>query len=210
MTPIPRQGLYAITSAAICTEAARLLSASDAALRGGARLLQYRDKHSPADRRRSQAVRLLELCRRSRVPLIINDDIELAADIGADGVHLGLDDGGVRLARAQLGPSAIIGVTCSGSLERALAAEADGASYVAFGAFFASQSKPQAPTIGPELLPAARAALGLPICVIGGITAQRAPGLIAAGADYVAAIEGIFGGDDPEAAAQAYAAAFAN
>lgn len=203
------RGLYAITSAALCADPARLVTAVDAALRGGARLLQYRDKLGSPESREHGARLVLERCRAASVPLIINDDLALAARIGADGVHLGLRDGSLAEARAVLGPSAIIGITCADSLARALAAEQGGASYVAFGAFFRSSTKPEAALLSIDQLRRARAQLRLPICAIGGITPARAPALVAAGADCVAAVDGVFGAADPERAARAYAAAFA-
>ena len=139
--PAPR-GLYGITAEADCADAGRLLAAGQAALAGGLRLLQYRDKHNPPERRAELGAGLLALCRAAGVPLIVNDDIDLAARLGADGVHLGLSDGSLAEARARLGPRAIIGITCADSLERARAAAAGGASYVAFGAFFPSRTKP--------------------------------------------------------------------
>ncbi|ROH88718.1 thiamine phosphate synthase [Stagnimonas aquatica] len=205
--PAPR-GLYGITAEADCGDAERLLAAVTAALAGGLRLLQYRDKRNPPEQRAALGAALLARCRAAGVPLIVNDDIELAAILGADGVHLGLSDGSLAEARARLGPEAIIGITCADSLERARAAAAGGASYVAFGAFFPSRTKPNAPPMTLERLRQARAELHLPICAIGGISPERAPPLVAAGADYVAAIEGLFGAADIRAAARAYAAAF--
>jgi thiamine-phosphate pyrophosphorylase len=205
--PAPR-GLYGITAEADCADAERLLAAAAAALAGGLRLLQYRDKRNSPARRAELGAGLLKLCRAVGVSLIVNDDIDLAASLGADGVHLGLSDGSLAEARTRLGPEAIIGITCADSLERARAAAAGGASYVAFGAFFPSRTKPKAPPMTLERLRLARAELRLPICAIGGITPERAPALVAAGADYVAAIEGLFGAADIRAAARAYAAAF--
>ncbi|TAJ51887.1 MAG: thiamine phosphate synthase [Nevskiaceae bacterium] len=205
--PVPR-GLYGITAEADCADAERLLTAVRVALAGGMRLLQYRDKRSSPERRAELGAQLLAQCRAAGVPLIINDDIELAARLGADGVHLGLSDGSLAEARARLGSQAIIGITCADSLERARAAADGGASYVAFGAFFPSRTKPNAPPMTLERLRQARSDLRLPICAIGGITPERAPTLVAAGADYVAAIEGLFGAADITVAARAYAAAF--
>ncbi|MDP3857191.1 MAG: thiamine phosphate synthase [Stagnimonas sp.] len=203
------RGLYAITSASLCADPARLVAAVEAALRGGVRLLQYRDKLGSPESREHGARLVLERCRAASVPLIVNDDLALAVRIGADGVHLGVGDGSLADARAVLGPSAIIGITCADSLARALAAEQGGASYVAFGAFFHSSTKPEAALLSIEQLRQARARLRLPICAIGGITPDRAPALVAAGADCVAAVDGVFGAADPERAARAYAAAFA-
>lgn len=202
-TALPRFGLYAITDG----PRADLIVAAQAALRGGAAVLQYRDKTDATERRTSEATALLELCRRHGVPLIVNDDVELAAAIGADGVHLGADDDSITAARARLGGEAIIGVSCYASLERARAAAATGADYLAFGAFFASPTKPAAVRANIELLQAAKP-LGLPLVAIGGITPDNTQPLIAAGADFVAAISGIFRGGDPAEAAHRYAALF--
>ena len=197
-------GLYAVTSEAVCEDPQRLVSAVAAALAGGARLIQYRDKRASAEQREERAKRLQRLCHDAGAALIINDDTELALRSGADGVHLGASDGAIRNARLRLGPRAIIGRSCSGSLERAQAAAAEGASYVAFGRFFASKTKPDAPPASLELLDAARAALALPICVIGGLTADNAGPLRARGADLIAAVDGVFGAPDIEAAARGY------
>ena len=204
MTPLPPSGLYAITSEALCREPDRLLTSVQAALRGGAALLQYRDKHNPPAQRRLLAARLLDLCRASGVPLLINDDPALAAALGADGVHLGQGDASLAEARALLGPRALIGITCGASLERALAAEQGGASYVAFGAVYPSRTKPEAPVLGLPQLGALVSQLRVPVCAIGGINAVRAAEVFATGVRYVAAIDGVFGASDPEAAARAY------
>ncbi|TXH06080.1 MAG: thiamine phosphate synthase [Nevskiaceae bacterium] len=204
----PLRGLYAITSQAICSDSARLLAAAEDALAGGAALLQYRDKWSDAAVRARNARALLGLCRVHGALFIVNDDVELALACGADGVHVGASDEPLATARARLGPEAVIGVSCSGSLERALAAQAGGASYVAFGRFFDSRTKPDAPPAPPELLSLARPQLRIPVCAIGGVTPDNAPTLIARGADMVAAVEGVFGAPDIEAAARAYAQLF--
>lgn len=208
------RGLYALTPEALLRDPARLPAALDAALRGGARLIQYRDKWSAPAERAPRARAILARCRAAGAKLIINDDAELAAAIGADGVHLGQSDGSLAAARARLGPAAIIGASCNDSLERARAAIAAGASYVAFGRLFASNTKPDAPPAQLATLTAARREFApqIAICAIGGITPALAPQAIAAGADLVAAVEGVFGPGADEAqigaAARAYAAAF--
>lgn len=204
------RGLYAITSEAIVADEARLLAAAAAAIRGGAVLLQYRDKWNPPSTRLHLAQRLVALCSDARVRLIVNDDVALAAECAADGVHLGADDGDIAGARALLGADAVIGATCGNSLERARAAVRAGADYVAFGRFFISRTKPQAPPAELATLRAARTNLAVPICAIGGLTPQNAPIVIDAGADLVAAIDGVFGAPDIEAAAHAYARLFAD
>lgn len=170
--------------------------------------LQYRNKQASAATKRLQADALRALCSSAGVPLIVNDDAALAAAVGADGVHLGEHDGAIATARALLGNDAIIGVSCYDDAHLALEAAAQGADYVAFGAFFPSPTKPRARRAPIELLhPTARP--GPPRVAIGGITPDNAPALIAAGADMVAVISGVFDAPDPLAAARAYAACFA-
>lgn len=205
----PLAGLYGITPAWLLQDETRLLASVAAALRGGARLIQYRDKTLPAAQRLRQATQLAALCRAQQALLLINDDVELAAACGAHGVHVGAQDAAPQAARDRLGEAAIIGVTCGDSLPRAQAAVAAGASYVAFGRFYPSQTKPDAPPARPATLQAARAALHVPVCAIGGITPDNAAPLIAAGAHLIAAIAGLFAAPDVEAAARAYCAAFA-
>ena len=194
------RGLYAITDGALLP-ADRLVDAVSHAIAGGAVLVQYRDKTSPLELRRAQALALQTLCEARGVPLIINDDLELAAHCGAAGVHLGRDDSDPAMARERLGAGAIIGVSCYADLERARAAAAAGASYLAFGRFFPSTTKPEATPADPELLRAARRELDLPLCAIGGITPANAPQLLEAGADLLAVIHGLFGQPDVREAA---------
>ena len=202
------RGLYAITSPTLCRAPKQLTQAVEAALKGGARLIQYRDKEADAQARRSTAQALLGLCRAHDAQLIVNDDVELALAIGADGVHLGASDLPLREARRRLGGAAIIGISCANVLERAVAAQDEGASYVAFGRFFPSRTKPGAPQARPSLLRQARGKLRVPICAIGGVTPANAKALIDAGADLIAAVEGVFGARDVAAAAHAYARLF--
>jgi thiamine-phosphate pyrophosphorylase len=199
-------GLYAIAPA--CADTGRLLAMVDAALRGGARLVQYRDKSGDVALRHEQASELLPLCRRFGVPLIVNDDLRLADLVGADGVHLGQTDGTVREARIVLGPARIVGRTCHASLELALEAQREGADYVAFGGFFASPSKPDAARADLALLRETRARLTLPIVAIGGIARGNAGALIDAGADALAVISDLFDAADIEAAAREFAGLF--
>jgi thiamine-phosphate pyrophosphorylase len=205
MTALSGGGLYAITSGTH----AQLLMDVTLALAGGACVLQYRDKSDDAPRRRAEAEALLHLCRSHRVPLIINDDVALAAAIGADGVHLGERDLDIATARAALGPQAIIGVSCYNSFERARQLALSGADYLAFGAFFPSPTKPHAPRAEPDLLRRA-AALGLPTVAIGGITPDNGGLLVEAGADYLAVITGVFGADDIRLAASRFAALYSS
>jgi len=189
------RGLYAITDSQLL--AGKFLQYVEAALDGGVTLLQYRDKSNDEARRLREAETLQTLCERYKTRLIINDDAELAARIGA-GVHLGQTDGPLTPARALLGRQAIIGSTCHGQLELAEQAAREGASYVAFGRFFNSNTKPGAPTASLELLDQARARLHLPIAVIGGITLENAAPLVAHGADLLAVVHGLFGAESAQ------------
>ncbi|GLO43920.1 MULTISPECIES: thiamine phosphate synthase [Pseudomonas] len=204
------RGLYAITDSQLL--AGRFLSHVEAALEGGVCLLQYRDKSDDAARRLREAEGLMKLCERYGTQLIINDDAELAARLGV-GVHLGQTDGPLTPARALLGRQAIIGSTCHASLELAAQAASEGASYVAFGRFFNSVTKPGAPAANIELLEQARAQVKLPIAVIGGITLDNAAPLVAHGADLLAVIHGLFGADSAQEVtrrARAFNALFAS
>ena len=199
----PDPGLYAITDG----PRPDLLDACAHALAGGARMLQYRDKTADVARRRAEASALLELCTRHGIPFIINDDVALARAIGAHGVHLGEHDDSLTAARSQLGHDAIIGVSCYDSLMLAQRAAEAGASYVAFGAFFASPTKPLARHASIELLRQS-AALGLPRVAIGGITPDNGAALVEAGADYLAVISAVFGSADIRANAQRFASLY--
>jgi thiamine-phosphate pyrophosphorylase len=201
--PFTLRGLYAVSDG----PRADLLDACAAALDGGAAILQYRDKSTDAERRLREAHALQALCARHGVPLIVNDDIELAAAIGAAGVHLGEGDAALATARARLGAGAIIGMSCYDSLERARHFAAAGADYLAFGAFFPSPTKPQARRASPQLLRDARR-LGLPLVAIGGITPDNARDLVDAGADAVAVISALFGARDVRAAARRFSDLF--
>lgn len=201
----PIRGLYAITSDA--PSPAALAERAAAWIAGGARVVQYRDKGRDIDRRLAEAQGLRAVCRAGGVPLLINDDVALAAAVGADGAHLGRDDADPAQARAQLGAQALIGVSCYADLARARTAVAQGADYVAFGRFFPSVTKPEAALAPIDVLRAAKAALSVPLVAIGGITPDNAPMLIAAGADLVAVIGGLCG-RDPAAQARSYAQRF--
>ncbi len=196
-------GLYAITDGS----SVDLLDHAAAALRGGARMLQYRDKSHDARRRLAEASALIELCAKYHIPLIINDDITLAQTCGAAGVHLGQHDPDIAYARTVLGPNAIIGMSCYNDLDRGQAGVEQGADYLAFGSFFESASKPQARRAPLDLLPQAKT-LGKPLVAIGGITPDNGHHLIAAGADCLAIIRGVFAAADIEAAAHRYAKLF--
>ena len=200
----PINGLYAITQ----TEhksCDTIVIEVEAALRGGAVVVQYRDKQPlDADHLASQ---LLKLCQQYCVPLLINDDVALAERIGADGVHIGREDGSIERARQRLGEQAIIGVSCYDSVEHAQQAQDQGATYVAFGRFFPSSSKPLALPASLETLRIAKQMLTIPIVAIGGILPENGSLLLEAGADLLAVIGGLFD-EQPEQAARTYQALF--
>ncbi|MDR2013980.1 MAG: thiamine phosphate synthase [Rhodanobacter sp.] len=196
-------GLYAISDG----PRADLIQACTAALAGGATVLQYRDKTADAARRHAEAAALRAVCARYGALLIVNDDIELAASVCADGVHLGEDDASLTDARRRLGANAIIGVSCYDSLERARDFVTAGADYLAFGAFFVSSTKPRARHATLQLLRDARP-LGIPLVAIGGITPGNARELIQAGADALAVISAVFGARDIHAAAREFSVLF--
>lgn len=187
------KGLYAITDSTLLADG-RLLPYVEAALAGGASLVQYRDKSADAGRRLEEATQLKALCAQYGAHLLINDDLALASQLQV-GVHLGRDDGSLREARQQLGPQALVGATCHASLDYAEQAVVAGASYIAFGRFFQSATKPGAPTATLELLRDARQRFALPIVAIGGVTLANARHLHDAGADLVAVVHGLFGVD---------------
>ena len=193
------RGLYAVTPDTDDTAALR--ECVDAAITGGAQAVQYRNKRAPREQRVAQARVLAELCRSRDVLYIVNDDVELAAEVGADGVHLGRDDGDPGVARLILGPGPLIGVSCYADMARARAMADAGADYVAFGSLYPSSIKPDAVHAPLELLGRARS-LGVRIVGIGGIDAENAAEVIEAGADAVAVINAVFGADDVESAAR--------
>jgi thiamine-phosphate pyrophosphorylase len=201
----PRRGLYLITPDE--PDTARLLARVGPLLAMGVAMLQYRNKSAAASLRREQAQALLGVSRAAGVPLIVNDDWRLATEIGADGAHLGADDGGLLSARNALGPQAILGASCYNDLARAERAAAEGASYLALGAFFDSGTKPLARHADPSLLREARR-FGLPLVAIGGISPDNAGSILAAGADLVAVIGAVFDAPDPVAATRALLSCF--
>lgn len=208
MNPSACRGLYAITDALLLSDD-RLVAAVEQAILGGAQLVQYRDKSTDAARRLMQAQALNRLCQHHQVPLIINDDVELAVEVGAAGVHIGRDDPAFGTARARLGEDALIGVSCYDRLDLAREAEQAGADYVAFGAVFPSPTKPTEIRAPLSLLREARAVLQVPIVAIGGITPENAPLLLEAGVDALAVISAVFAQPNIQAAARRFAVLFA-
>jgi len=196
----PTSGLYVITQPEN-NSIVQTLEAVEQALQGGAVVVQYRDKN-PIDAEQL-ASRLLTLCHQYDAPLIINDAIDLAAHINADGVHLGKEDGLIQQAKTQLGESAIIGVSCYNALTRAVEAEQQGATYAAFGRFFPSDTKPLAAPADIETLSLARQQLKLPLVAIGGILPSNGKALLTAGADFLAVVGGVFN-ENPRQSAQNY------
>jgi len=199
------RGLYAVTPDGGDTEA--LLARAGDCLAGGAALLQYRAKNAAPDVALVQARALARACRSSGAIFIVNDSVDLALAAGADGVHLGRDDVDARSARARF-PAGIIGVSCYDDPERARAAAAAGADYVAIGSVSASATKPGAPRAPLDRIAAARAASGLPVAAIGGITLENAPRVVAAGADMLAVVSALFDAADVRAQARAFARLF--
>jgi thiamine-phosphate pyrophosphorylase len=187
------RGLYAVTPDE--PDTGRLVAWVEAALDGGAVAIQYRNKTADASLRREQAAALAAPLRARGALFIVNDDAALAAQVAADGVHVGEDDGSIADARRTVGPGLIVGASCYDDFERAQAAVAAGADYVAFGSFFPSEVKPRARRASLSLLGRARD-LGVPVVAIGGITAANAPALVAAGADALAVISALFGAHD--------------
>jgi thiamine-phosphate pyrophosphorylase len=196
------RGLYAITPAGL--PPARLLANVEAALRGGAALVQYRDKTRDSRQRAETARALQRLCRRFGRRLLINDDLPLALAVDADGVHLGVADGDLRIARQALAPGRMLGASCYSDFECARAAAAAGADYLAFGAVYPSPTKPLAVRAPLTLFARCRAELRLPACAIGGIRVDNALPLLAAGADLLAVISDLFDAPDVAARAAAY------
>lgn len=200
------KGLYAITPD--CADTQDLLRRVRYALAGGASVLQYRNKTADEALRLEQATALRELTHQFSVPLIVNDDVRLAAETGADGIHLGSSDMALTTARAVLGPHKIIGVSCYNRLPLAQQAVAGGADYVAFGAFFPSAVKPGAVIANIELLRQARTELAVPLVAIGGITPENGAALVRDGASALAVISALFDAADIQATAQDFSKLF--
>lgn len=188
------QGLYAITDPELM--GTELIAKSEQAISGGINILQYRNKTASIEQQEQEASTLARLCKKHHVLFIINDNIELAIKVNADGIHLGQKDTHIQQARELLGKDKIIGITCNNQIKFAQTAQQQGADYVAFGRFFNSLTKPSAPQAELSLLSEAARLIKIPVVAIGGITPQTAPLLLKEGVDMLAVIQGIFGQDD--------------
>jgi thiamine-phosphate pyrophosphorylase len=202
---LPLRGLYALTPDDNLLP--RLSALVESALKGGVKWVQYRNKIAPAPLRRAQAAELLRVCRAHGAKLIVNDDVWLAVEIGADGAHLGRDDipgGSLTTAREALGPHRILGVSCYDDLARAEIAVDAGADYIAVGSVFASVSKPQATRASLATLAEAKRRFKVPVAAIGGITVKNAPEVLAAGADMLAVMSDLFDAMDIQKQAEKF------
>jgi thiamine-phosphate pyrophosphorylase len=199
---VPLRGLYAITPSDSLLP--RLSALVSSALAGGVRYVQYRNKFAPPPLKRAQAAELLRICRANDAKLIVNDDLWLALEIGADGAHIGKEDGDIRMARQALGGHRILGVSCYNDIGRAEAAATAGADYIAVGSVFASNTKPDATRASLDILGEVKRRLQLPVAAIGGITLSNASDVIAAGADMVAVITDLFDAMNIQERAAAY------
>jgi thiamine-phosphate pyrophosphorylase len=196
-------GLYAITPDEPRTDI--LIRKVGQALRGGASVVQYRNKTAGPELRRAQGRALAALCRAAGAPFIVNDDLALALALDADGVHLGAADGDLAEARQRLGQGKLLGASCYNRMELAQAAAQAGVDYLAFGSVFSSGTKPGAVRAPLALFAEARRSFALPLVAIGGITLENAPQVFAAGADAAAVISAVFDADDITASAAGFA-----
>ena len=201
-----QRGLYLVTPNWDDTK--QLLRSTEQALQAGVALLQYRHKTADPELRLQQASALQALCRRYQTAFVINDHVELAVQLGADGVHVGGTDVSVAQARELLGNHKIVGASCYGDLSLARAAQAQGASYVAFGGFYPSVVKKYPVTTPLDLVREARVVIPLPIVVIGGMTVELAHPLVERGADLVAAISSVYNHANTNDAARQFVSLF--
>ena len=199
------QGLYVIADAA-CLSKDEIISKTEEVLHAGVRIIQYRDKINPISNQKKIAKQLRELTQQYESLFIVNDHIEVALSCNADGVHLGKDDASIKQARNQLGDEKIIGASCYASFENAGLAIRATADYIAFGSFFPSPTKPNAPRASITLLTKAKKEFSTPICAIGGISPENAHQMINAGADMIAVISAVFNASSPSRAVQEYLA----
>jgi len=196
MSDFPTTGLYVITDSDRL-DFPTLCQKTEAILEAGGPILQYRDKAADPVTRRKRALALQKLCAEHATLFLVNDDVQLARDIGADGVHIGQDDSSYLTARQLLGDQASIGISCYNSLELALTAQSQGADYIAFGAFFSTSTKNHTVPAGLELLRRAKTVLTIPVVAIGGITPDNGSELLQAGADLLAVASSIYASTDP-------------
>lgn len=192
---LPDRGIYAITNSANLSDE-RLLRITESILSAGVKLLQYRNKDTDRKRVVNLGKEIMHLCNRFEVPLFVNDDPELAIEINAAGVHLGKEDADITEAHTSF-PELLIGVSCYNNMERAIIAEEQGADYVAFGSFFRSATKPDAMIADIDILKKTKTKINIPIVAIGGITPENGQNLLAAGADFLAVISGIYAHPEP-------------
>ena len=207
LKPGLQRGLYVITDC-VNFDTPGLVSRTGQILDAGIAALQYRDKTTDASLRLERAIALQHLCRRHNTVFLINDDLELAARIGADGVHVGREDATYERCRTTLGPEAIIGISCYNQLDLALLAQNNGADYVAFGSFYPTTTKNTEYKADTALLMLARRSLTVPVAAIGGITPENGAVLVNAGADLLAVVSSVYASDDPRQAVGKFNALF--
>ena len=203
----PPRGLYVLTPEP-APPIEELESNVAAAIAGGAVVVQYRDKHGGRKTRVQNARALLAVCHAHGVPLIVNDDVDLAVEIEADGVHIGKDDASLDVVKRVLGSQVIVGVSCYNSAARAIVAAQEGADYVALGSFFSSKTKPKAIRCSKTVLVEVAAQVSTPVVAIGGITPDNAAELVSSGADLLAVLTGVFSATDVYESAQKFAELF--
>ena len=209
MITLPDNGLYAITDC-MRLDSLSVYEKTEKILSKGIALLQYRNKSKTGNSYIDTAKSIQSLCKKYSVPLIINDDVDLAIRIQAEGVHIGQNDMDCRKARIMLGPDKIVGVSCYNNLDTAMQAQAAGASYVAFGAFYFTNTKKDTVQADPDILLRAKKQLSLPVTAIGGITPDNGRTLVNLGADYLAVSNGLYQADDLDKALQKYLELFIN
>jgi len=197
------RGLYAITDC-VRLDYPEMLDRTERILKAGVAAVQYRDKNPDSETRREVAARLHELCGKYATPLIVNDDVDAALAVGAAGIHLGREDTDLDEARRRAGNSILIGVSCYNDLDRAVAAGAAGADYVAFGAMFPTVSKDATVPATPDLIARAKAVLSIPVAAIGGITPDNCREIVDAGADLLAVISSVYLAEDPAAVVERF------
>lgn len=198
------KGLYIVTPD--WDDTAKLVEVTEKALKGGAELVQYRHKTASPEQRREQAKALQAVCKRYGKPFIINDFVDLAIELDADGVHVGESDEAVAAVRAKVGPNKIVGASCYGDMNLVRKAHEAGANYIAFGGFYPSRIKKYPVTTELDIVKQMKKEMpGLPSVAIGGITLENAVPLVERGVDMISVISSVYFADDPEAAARAFA-----